>query len=188
MPGVPEHASRVRDGGASRLPTIGAATASVLLHAAPLAVLLLLPSASIYGVSSKPSEDVSLETLVTVDVEVVDSIETIKPPAAAIDQTAVPATPGSHKATASRGDLLAYAGLIRGRLAKRKPKTRGHVGTVVVAFGIAPSGSVSFATIERKSGVPVLDEAALKAVREAGPFPPTPDGRDHAFVLPFEFR
>ncbi len=285
--GAHDHGGGVAHGRSSRLPTIGAAAASALMHAAPLAFLLLTPTAHIYGVSSKPSDDVSLETLVTVNVEVLDTIDEIKPPAAAIDQVAVPAAPpspevsdpkdgveqsvqeeprpekpqvepderpsipppsiaslettepadiqrqepvappeaetrqaatkppttpmatpppapslapsvasqgpapgapGSQKATASRGELIAYAGLIRGRLAKRKPRTRGHVGTVVVAFGIDRLGSVSFASIEKKSGVAILDLAALKAVRDAGPFPPPPDGRDHAFVLPFEFR
>ncbi|MCC0002341.1 MAG: TonB family protein [Methylobacteriaceae bacterium] len=47
----------------------------------------------------------------------------------------------------------------------------GGGGRVVVALLIAPSGSVSRASVSSASGNATLDSAALSAVRRAGPFP-----------------
>lgn len=273
-----------------RADAVAAAAISLFLHVVPVAALVLAPSSMIYGVSTTPSDEVSIETIVSVILTEAQITDDDKPPAAAVEQAAslpspptpqveipkdqpvekvvrepekpkdpvqdpkdrqdgqppklaalttpepadivppepseapkpeareqapvkppeqpappplserpaqapsvesrgpAPGAPGSQRAAASRGDLLAYAGLIRGRLAKRKPRIRGMKGSVVVAFGVDGSGAVSFASVDKPSGIPALDEVAMKVVREAGPFPPPPDGRAHSFVLPFEFR
>jgi protein TonB len=95
---------------------------------------------------------------------------------------------GASKPTATRGDMIAYAALVRNRLAERKPSGRGRRGTVAIAFAIDRKGKVGQATVQKSSGHAELDSAALTAVAAAGPLPPPPDGRDHSFVLPFHFR
>jgi protein TonB len=49
-------------------------------------------------------------------------------------------------------------------------------GTVVVAFVIARDGVLLDAQIERSSGFPLIDEAALAMLRDASPVPPVPPG------------
>ena len=57
--------------------------------------------------------------------------------------------------------------------------------TTVISFVLRPDGSLEDALIARDSGAPYLDEVALRAVREAQPFPNPPsalmdgDGRIH---------
>jgi protein TonB len=95
---------------------------------------------------------------------------------------------GASKPNAARGDLIAYAALVRNRLAERKPSGRGRKGTVAIAFAIDRMGKVGQTSVHSSSGHAELDKAALTAVAAAGPLPPPPDGRDHSFVLPFHFR
>ena len=45
-------------------------------------------------------------------------------------------TTGSARTTASRGDILSYAALVRARVASNKPGGTGGGGTVVVSFGV----------------------------------------------------
>lgn len=47
-------------------------------------------------------------------------------------------------------------------------------GTVVVTFTLAHDGTVTSAEIERSSGNPLLDEAALAMIRSGSPVPPVP--------------
>lgn len=92
------------------------------------------------------------------------------------------------RVTASQGDILSYAAQVRARVAGRKPSGAGHSGTVIVAFGVSPSGSIVRAAIVRSSGSGELDRASVAAVRSAGPFPEAPDRRAHAFSIPFHFQ
>jgi protein TonB len=64
----------------------------------------------------------------------------------------------------------------------------GETGRVSVRFSVAPDGSVHSIALQRSSGHPALDAAALDAVRRAAPFPPSPfDGeRECATTLNFE--
>jgi protein TonB len=50
----------------------------------------------------------------------------------------------------------------------------GWQGSLKINFKINRDGSVSDISLERSSGYPMLDDAAMTAVRLAGPFPPFP--------------
>ncbi len=69
---------------------------------------------------------------------------------------------------------------------------RGRVeGTSVIRFMLARSGRIKNAVILRSAGSGLLDNAALRAVREAGGFPPLPpeiDGQEIPFDVPITFR
>ena len=50
----------------------------------------------------------------------------------------------------------------------------GWQGNLKINFKINKDGSVSDVSLERSSGYPMLDDAAMTAVRLAAPFPPFP--------------
>jgi periplasmic protein TonB len=63
-------------------------------------------------------------------------------------------------------------------------------GQLVVSFTILRDGTVRMPRIERSSGFPLLDEAALQMLRSASPVPPLPEkfrAPDVAVDLPVEF-
>lgn len=92
------------------------------------------------------------------------------------------------KVSASTGSTINYAAIVRAKVAARKPAGGGRRGAVVVAFGVSRSGGMSFASISRSSGDPVLDRSVLAAVRSAGPFPTPPPGAGLRFAIPFHFK
>lgn len=97
----------------------------------------------------------------------------------------------SGQVSASQGAVQTYASLVRARLAARKPASRGEGGRVVIRFSLSAGGQVLSAAIARSSGNPSLDQAALAAVRSAGPFPPPPAGTSASnlrFSIPYQFR
>jgi protein TonB len=57
----------------------------------------------------------------------------------------------------------------------REAAERNIGGQLVLEFGIAKDGELRFIELRRSSGVPVLDDYAMNAVRLASPFPPIPD-------------
>jgi protein TonB len=90
---------------------------------------------------------------------------------------------GAGRAALGDGDLAAlgddYLERLRRWLAryKRYPedaRARQEEGEVVVAFVLARDGTVLEAGIERSSGHPSLDRAALAMLRAASPVPPPP--------------
>ena len=56
-------------------------------------------------------------------------------------------------------------------------------GQVVITVGVRRDGSVESARILRSSGTPLLDEAALRVVRLAQPFPALPQTKDDIDIL-----
>jgi protein TonB len=88
-----------------------------------------------------------------------------------------------------------YKGKVRSKVQRhfRYPKAAdraGIRGTVQVSFTILANGGVSGARISKSSGSPVLDEAALNAVRGAEPFPKIPDAANRGswpFTIPLQF-
>ena len=61
---------------------------------------------------------------------------------------------------------------------------RRHIGgTVVINVGIRRDGSVESARIVRSSGIPLLDEAALRIARLAEPYPPLPPTEEDPDIL-----
>ncbi|WP_438752535.1 energy transducer TonB [Pararhizobium sp. O133] len=73
-----------------------------------------------------------------------------------------------------------YSGRVRAKVNRnfRYPKSasRGTKGSVTVAFTVTSSGGLAGVRMVRGSGVAVLDDAALNAVRKAAPFPAIPEG------------
>ncbi|MFN4156415.1 MAG: TonB family protein [Paracoccaceae bacterium] len=82
---------------------------------------------------------------------------------------------------------------IRSRVERRKrypAAARGASGTVTVRLTVTRAGALTGAAVASSSGSPALDEAALSAVRSAGPFPAAPNGlteASHSFTLPMKF-
>ena len=62
-------------------------------------------------------------------------------------------------------------------------RRRRLAGTVVINIGIRRDGSVERADIVRSSGIPLLDESALRLARLAEPYPPLPKTRDNPDIL-----
>lgn len=54
-------------------------------------------------------------------------------------------------------------------------RLKNQQGTLLVKFGINKNGSLAYADVIRSSGYPILDEAAIKAIKEASPFNPLPE-------------
>ena len=76
-----------------------------------------------------------------------------------------------------------YPGKVMKKIS-RVPKPRvGKKGTSVVAFTIAPGGGLSALSLARSSGSAKLDQAALRVVRRAAPFPPPPAGARRNFSI-----
>jgi protein TonB len=57
----------------------------------------------------------------------------------------------------------------------REAGERGIEGELLIEFHIAKDGRLEYVTLRHSSGTPILDEAALTAVKLAQPFPPVPD-------------
>ena len=57
----------------------------------------------------------------------------------------------------------------------REAGERGIGGQLLIEFGIRKDGWLQFVDLKRSSGVPVLDQYALNALKLAQPFPPVPD-------------
>jgi len=51
----------------------------------------------------------------------------------------------------------------------------GYQGKILVAFEIGREGQLLSLSVNQSSGIEILDEAALEAVKEAGPYPPIPE-------------
>jgi len=96
-----------------------------------------------------------------------------------------------RRPSASPGQVRRYAGLVRARIARNRPSSRGRRGTAIVRFAISRSGRLRYARLARSSGDRTLDRAALASVRRASPFPRPPRGmsaRQLTFSIPFRFR
>lgn len=64
-------------------------------------------------------------------------------------------------------------------------------GTVMLGFKFTRDGTVLDAWVERSSGFPLLDQAALQMIRDASPIPKVPDrykGDTLTLVMPENFR
>ncbi len=75
-----------------------------------------------------------------------------------------------------QGAARRYAGMVRARVAARKPGLKGP-SSVSVAYAVAPNGSLRYAKIAgaNNSGF-FMNQSSLAAVRSAAPFPPPPAG------------
>ncbi|KQY44211.1 energy transducer TonB [Rhizobium sp. Root483D2] len=88
-----------------------------------------------------------------------------------------------------------YKGKVRSRVQRyfrfpRSADRAGLGGTVTVSFTVSTGGGVSGVRIVKGSGSPVLDEAAINAVRKAEPFPKIPEAANRTswlFTIPLQF-
>lgn len=82
---------------------------------------------------------------------------------------------------ARRRYLAALGPLLRRHLVyPATAQRRGLEGQALVSVRIARDGSVLTLVVQRSSGEPLLDEAALATVRRAAPLPPLPPGLPEA--------
>lgn len=98
---------------------------------------------------------------------------------------------GSRVTDARRG----YLALLKNRIEQHREypvsaRKGQQEGSVLVAFSLSRDGSLLQARVARTSGIPLLDAAALRAVRGAGRFPPVPEvleGSEVTFEVPIRF-
>ena len=72
----------------------------------------------------------------------------------------------------------------------RQARTRGHQGTVKVAFVLDSQGHVVSAKVVKSSGSPILDQETLDLLQRAQPFPVPPNGsseRDLFLEVPISY-
>jgi TonB family protein len=80
---------------------------------------------------------------------------------------------------AKQVDMGPYMANLQKRIKSRWTPLKDNVSNrVKLLFKIALNGELSNVSISVPSGNPQADQAALKAVREAAPFPPLPTGAD----------
>ena len=81
-----------------------------------------------------------------------------------------------------------YPGLVMRRLSRAgKPRVNAR-GSAFVAFTISANGGLSAVSLSRSSGSSALDQAALRLVRGAGPFPKPPQGARRNFSVKIQGR
>ena len=56
---------------------------------------------------------------------------------------------------------------------------------IQIDFVVDGRGRLAGAVVARSSGVPSLDVAVLYAIRQAAPFPPTPEGKPVTLTLDY---
>lgn len=116
-------------------------------------------------------------------------------PAPALPAGRIHAAPAPSPATSSRGGG-GYLALCRGLIERNKNypamARRGRIeGTVTVGYVLGRDGSIRQSGVVRTSGSTLLDNAATRAVRSVGRFPPVPaemHGEELAFEVPIAFR
>jgi protein TonB len=98
----------------------------------------------------------------------------------------------AESATAAAAYLARLRTLIERQKAYPVAARRGHLqGTVRIRCVLARNGEVITVALHDSSGHEILDNAALRAVREAGRFPGLPvaiTGATFAFIVPVVFR
>ncbi len=101
-----------------------------------------------------------------------------------------------HESQKKLGDLLkAFSIGIQKKIARNKvypsfARKLGHQGKTQVSFELGKDGTLLALAISKSSGFEILDEAALDAVRNAGPYPSLPkelNKESLTFQLPISF-
>jgi protein TonB len=105
------------------------------------------------------------------------STEPVVPPKTAAKETKAPIGPSKS----------AYRTKVWSALARHKPRL-GKPGSTTVSFVIGPSGSLRSVRVSRSSGNAGLDQQALRAVRNAAPFPAPPGGSAPSYTIQIYFR
>ena len=81
-----------------------------------------------------------------------------------------------------------YAGLVMRKLSRvGKPRVNAR-GAAMIAFTISANGGLASVSLARSSGSSALDQAALRLVKGAGPFPKPPQGAGRHFSIQIKGR
>ena len=95
---------------------------------------------------------------------------------------------GATAAQAGNAAVSNYPGQVMERIRRtRQPRLSGR-GVAVVAFSVGNNGGLAAASIQRSSGNPAIDAAALAHVQRAAPFPAPPPGAGRSFAFDFVVR
>ena len=73
--------------------------------------------------------------------------------------------------------------IARAKIYPPKAREKGQQGKIYLSFKIGKDGKVLKLFVEHSSGYEILDEAALIAITDAGPFPPIPEKLDKQYAL-----
>lgn len=109
---------------------------------------------------------------------------------AATSHAETPSSTLDSGASAPSGIAGCYAVSVRLALGKSRPTHRGRTGRVYIEFGLDRAGRLRLAQINRSSGDPDMDRAAILAVRSTRfPTPPADLTEvEMTYVVPFDFR
>ncbi|WP_136636040.1 energy transducer TonB family protein [Pseudooceanicola onchidii] len=106
-------------------------------------------------------------------------------------QTATAKAQGVAKGKATESGNAAvsnYPGQVQRKLARVRKPSMNRRGTAWVAFSINASGGLGGVSVSKSSGDARIDQAALKMVQRAAPFPRPPAGAQRRFSVPIQFR
>lgn len=99
------------------------------------------------------------------------------------DATARQSGSGGQKQVAGNAAVSNYPGLVMRRLSRAgKPRVTAR-GAAMVSFTIGSTGGLDSVSLARSSGSAALDQAAVRLVRGAGPFPKPPQGARRSFAI-----
>lgn len=106
---------------------------------------------------------------------------------------AVPSDEGkTAKGQGANSDIMAqYQALLWDRIQAHKPPSARFRGKVTLRFTLSPAGELLSSEVIGSSGVAVLAEISLAALRDAAPFPPPPvdtASSQLTFTIPFIFE
>lgn len=95
---------------------------------------------------------------------------------------------GQRQQAAGNAAASNYPGLVMRTLSRAgKPRINAR-GSAVVAFTISENGALSSVSLAQSSGSSALDQAALRLVRGAGPFPRPPRTAQRSFSIEVQGR
>ncbi|MEP4194805.1 MAG: TonB family protein [Aliishimia sp.] len=107
------------------------------------------------------------------------------------NQQAKAKTQGNGKtvtAQAGNAAISNYPGKVMRKIMRvRKPNVRAR-GAAIVAFRVAANGGLARVSITRSSDSNALDQAALRVIKSAAPFPAPPAGAQRAFSVTIKGR
>jgi len=97
---------------------------------------------------------------------------------------------GASGAAAQAGNAAVsnYPGQVMERIRRTRQQRVSGRGVAVVSFSVADGGGLAAASIQRTSGSPAIDAAALDHIRRAAPFPAPPAGAGRGFAFEFVVR
>lgn len=95
---------------------------------------------------------------------------------------------GASQQTTGNAAASNYPGLVMRKLSRAgKPRVNAR-GAAVIAFTISANGGLTSVSLARSSGSAALDQAAVRLVRGAGPFPQPPRGAQRSFSIQIKGR